>query len=224
MSDKIRTPLYFRLLGRLKHFVDLYPYGEKFFPRLAHKELTFIQAGANQAGGKGDFISLYGKKWRGYLLEPLPAAYEELIHNYPHKENKTIEQLALSDHDGKLKIYCLKKTEENKDWYSLYASADRNNFYLKDSEVDEFEVPCCTLDTFISERKINTLDLLYMNNEGHELKILNAYSFRIVPKIMWLEIRFYSFIDTKNFYEKMIDLGYRIFPKRDYCLMIHKSG
>lgn len=223
MAPKIKTPLYFRFLGRLKHYVDLYPYGEKFFSRLTNKELTFIQVGANGTV-LGDFISLYGKKWRGYLLEPLPAAYEVLVKNYPHKENKIFEQVALSDHDGSLKLYCLKKTEDNKDWYTLYASADRNNYYLKDNEVDVFEVPCYTLDTFLKERNIQELDLLHMNIEGHELKILNAYSFRVLPKIMWLETRFYSYIDTKNFYEKMINMGYRLFPKRDFCLLIHKNG
>jgi FkbM family methyltransferase len=201
----------------------LYPYGKKFFSRIAHQDIFFIQAGAN-CTNLNDFIVLYGKKWRGYLLEPLPYAYKQLQEIYPHKDNKIIENIALSDHDGTLKLYCLKRTEENKDWYTIFASADRNNYYLKDKEVDEFEVPCYTLDTFLNQKNIHELDLLYMNIEGHELKILNAYSFRVVPKIMWLETRFFSFIDLKDFYEKMIDIGYRIFPNRDFCLMIHKDG
>lgn len=216
------------MLGRLKHYVDLYPYGEKFFPRIAKQEIFLIQVGAN-CTNLNDFIVLHGKKWRGYLLEPLPYAplpyaFKQLQEQYPHKENKIIENVALSEHDGTLKLYCLKRTEENKDWYSIFASADRNNFYLKDKDIDEFEVPCCTLDTFLNQKNIRELDLLYMNIQGHELNILNAYTFRIVPKIMWLETRSYSFIDLKDFYEKMIDLGYRLFPKRDFCLLIHKNG
>lgn len=222
MAANIKTPLYFRLLGRLRHYIDSFPYGEFYFSRLAKQELSFVQAGANCSNK--DLIYQFGKRWKGYLLEPLPMAYEALIKNFPHRDNKFIEQIALSDHDGTIKLYCPKKTEDNKDWYTLMTSSDRNNYYLKDMEVDEFEVPCYTLDTFLSKKNIKELDLLYMNIEGHEFKVLNAYSFRVVPKIMWLETRFYNYNDTKNFYEKMIDLGYRIFPKKDFCLLINKNN
>lgn len=219
---KIRTPLYFRLLGRLKHYIDLYPYPAKFFSRLKNKKIFFIQAGANSIK-LNDYIVLYGSKWSGYLLEPLPPAYDLLIKNYPHKENKIFEKVALSDHDGTLRLYCLKKTEENKDWYTLFASVNPNNYYLKGNDLDSYDVPCMKLDTFIKVKNISHIDLLYMNIEGHELPILNNYSFSLQPKIIFIETRFYSFIDLKDFYEKMLDMGYRIFPNRDFCLLIHKK-
>ncbi|MCX7649271.1 MAG: FkbM family methyltransferase [Flavobacteriales bacterium] len=222
MSARITTPLFFRILGRLKHYVDLYPYAEKFFSRLEKEELTFIQAGANSIK-LNDFIVLHGRRWKGYLLEPLPPAYDLLCQNYPHGENKIFEKVALSDHNGTLKLYCIRKTEQNQDWYTLFASADKDNYYLKGNEVDEFEVPCLTLDTFLQEKNVQELDLLYMNIEGHELRILNAYSFKLLPKIIFIETRFYSFIDLKDFYEKIIQLGYRVFPNRDFCLMVHKG-
>ena len=223
MNSRIKTPLYFRILGRIKHYVDLYPYDRIFFKRLQNKELSFVQAGAH-TGKSGDFISVFGEKWNGYLLEPIPHIFEELVRDYPHKQNKIFEQIALSDYDGTLKLYSIKKTEANKDWYALFTSSNPDNYYLKDAEKEIFEVPCFTLNTFLHQRGIKELDLLYMNIEGHELRILKKFDFNPMPKIIFIETRFFSFIEMKDFYEKLLSMGYRIFPKRDFCLIIQKNG
>jgi len=220
---KIKIPLFFRLFGYIKNIIDNTAYSDIIFRKLKNKDVFFIEIGAND-GISQDPIFKYSKKWKGILVEPIPEIFYTLKKNYSTINTCNIfENIAISNYNGSIDFFVPKKNEQNKDFYTRLASTHKKSEFLKEIELDKIEVPCLTLNSLLIKHKITKIDILIIDTEGSEIEIITSFNFAIKPQIIFIETRFYNYNKIVPFYDRMIGLGYSIFPEKDNCLMILKT-
>jgi len=219
---KIKTPFIFRVFGYLRAITDKYSYSENIFEQLKDKPVYFVQIGAND-GVSQDPIYKYSNSWDGILIEPIPESFSRLKENYKNTQgNKKFENIAISTFDGEISLYVPHKDGINNEYYLKIVSQNKQLRTLNDSVLDEIKVPCLSLNSLIEKHKISQIDLLVIDIEGYEMELLNQYDFKIKPKIIYFESRFYSFDVLVAANKRFLQLGYRIFPEKDNCLLILK--
>lgn len=183
--------------------------------------MFFMQIGAND-GKSADPIFNHNKSWTGIVVEPLPDVFERLKNNYVgHNDKITFENVAVSDKDGVLELY-MPEVKDETGWTTKVATALKSSDMLIDSDLKKVEVPCLSLDNLIAKHQVKEIDLMVLDVEGFEWQILSNYSFAVKPKAIYMEIRFYNYHQLVTIYKKFIELGYRIFPEKDNCLMVLK--
>lgn len=149
---------------------------EEFVPK---RGWTVVDIGAYVG-----IFSLYASKAVGdeglvLSFEPNPLAYYWLLNNIKlNKANNIIVlPIALGDTPGKMQLYVAK---ENIGASSLIAEHVLQNPAGKYTVADKFYVPITTLDQFLEEseryanKPIKNLDLVKIDVEGYELKVLEG--------------------------------------------------
>lgn len=217
----MKAPLHFRFLGFLRNIIDNKNYSKYIFKKLSTKEIFFIQIGAND-GVSQDPIFKYSEKWKGILIEPLKEPFNNLIKNYENKRTgKYFENVAIGENNGEIEMIIPKIGNEDTNYATKVASIVNNNT-LNKFDTETQIVKQTTLSSLLKKYNVQKIDLLVLDVEGYELNIINSYSFDIKPQVIYLETRFFNYNDLVLFYERMIKLGYSIFPERDNCLLILK--
>ncbi len=157
------------------NLADYYPghvlgeiYKDKVYaPYLAGKSgLTILDVGGN-AGWTTNYFSDYAKEI--YTVEPSAehvAVINELI-KYNGLKNVTVIQAAVSNKPGKM----LLNHNTNKTMFSLSKE-------VADPTLKGEEVEVTTLENILNQYKIDHVDLLKLDPEGEEGKILCSDSFR----------------------------------------------
>ena len=142
------------------------------------KQEYIIQIGAHIGKTYNDFLINNIKDDIQYLLfEPVPYLFKELCENYKSKKNVKLINMAVSDHNGSLTLYIpSKKNDFSKlvSWASQLASTNENHIktFAPNCIVEKIEVQCKTLNTIIEEYKIENLEAIYTDTEGHDYDIL----------------------------------------------------
>ena len=126
-------------------------------------------------------IKHYACKVYGY--DPTPGVYEWLVKQVPDK-NFLFFQEALSDKNGTLKFYKPKK-ETN-----ISHTTAQEDHTLE----DYVEVPCKTIIQMMKDNQHTSIDLLKMDIEGEELKVID-FILEQDLKIEQLLIEFHHFLN-----------------------------
>jgi FkbM family methyltransferase len=108
-----------------------------------------------------------GEGGRVIAIEPQPEEYEKLVENIALNRMAQVKPIrcALSDSPGRLTLYSPDQTDANRSKSSLYA-ANVGQGAL------EIPVEVTTLDALLSAERCKRLDLLKIDTEGHEWKVL----------------------------------------------------
>ena len=137
-----------------------------------------IQVGAHIGKTSNDFLINNIKDDIKYLLfEPVPYLYKQLCENYKNKKNVKLFNIAISNYNGSLPLYIpSEKNDFSKlvGWASQLASTNENHIktFVPNCIVEKIEVQCKTLNTIIEEYKIENLEAIYTDTEGHDYDIL----------------------------------------------------
>jgi len=156
--------------------------------------------------------------WRGVMVEASPPMFDSIakkVAESGYSHNATLKNVAISDFDGKIDFAVSKPMvgwqrgigtviNENHTGTSLYHL--ENNAELVYDEV--IEVPCITLDTLMTE--YNSIDYLKLDTEGHELTILQNYSWRVKPTFIKLE---HAHIDDLAMRALLESQGYMVYTE-----------
>ena len=159
-----------------KNFFDL----DKILNHLFENNLVkyIIQIGAND-GKRFDPLNKYLIKYetKTVFVEPIKKYFEKLKSNYLNKNGCIFENSAISDFDGYEKIF---KVNEN--YLNLYddhiagiSSFDKNHLIkhgVKLKHILSDKVNTLTIKSLIQKYKIDNFDLLFIDVEGHEGKII----------------------------------------------------
>jgi FkbM family methyltransferase len=176
---------YFRLVNlKHRHFI---PGGNHinvdiFFSLLSRKSnpVSFIQIGAND-GVKNDPIFSFVKQyqWKGILVEPLPDFYEKLVSNYQSAKNLTFENVGISDQNGEMDFYFLPPEYNKPEWLQQIGTFDKEaiefnlaNFPELIGKIERRKIQTFTLKHLLDKNKVLKMDLLIIDAEGFEYKIL----------------------------------------------------
>lgn len=125
---------------------------------------NIFDVGAN----KGDYSRLcrkHGFNGHIYGFEPNPITFERL--NGRADEKNHFFNLGLSDQPGSFELFYEKGRDE-----STHATMYKQSIPKSNSDIISCEVQLVQLDQFILEHQIDAIDLLKIDTEGHEYKVL----------------------------------------------------
>jgi FkbM family methyltransferase len=163
-----------------------------------HKKISFLQIGAND-GVMNDPIYKFNMDnssvVSGYVLEPLPDIYQQLVKNYESCHNIKAFNLAIHATQSDMTLHRVKPSYAKKipEFANGVASFDKEhwektNLIPNSDYIEEVKVKCVSFESFIEINGINDLDLLLIDTEGYDYQILMSIDFKsIKPKIIRFE-------------------------------------
>jgi FkbM family methyltransferase len=177
---------------------------------------TFIEIGC------ADFDTLIplAKKggWCGWCIEPIPE-HAKTLREASRCLPVGVIEAAISAFDGNVTM----AVGGGEDWARGASHViDSHHTGAKMLEhpsnvalglkVREITVDCFKLDTFLLEHDITQIDFMKIDVEGHEMEILNHYSWDVKPSILKIEHKHLS----GNTLDKMLKRqGYSLFVETD---------
>ena len=179
------------------------------------KEIMFIQIGGND-GIYVDPIHKYyvnNQIWKGYVFEPNPEIFEKLTNNLKAIQTRVFPICkAISDNDGY--DYLLVQNSASREFASEISSLEKSTFIKQKNigaKYKKVKVETCRLVTFCIQNKIQNIDLLQVDTEGHEYRIIMDLNLQLtIPKIIHLEIGHLNIRKSKKIVAKLQSNGYSL--------------
>lgn len=173
----------------------------------------FIEIGSN------DFdtcIPLAKNGWTGLMVEPIPEIYTNILPEALSAGVKVFNG-AITDYDGEIDFMVPHLTN---DWVrgighvisenhkginnrGILQSPEGNLNYNK-----TIKVKCRKLDTIINDYNIRYIDYLKIDVEGHELNIIDSYSWRLIPALIKVEHEHLAEEGKEKLQNALISKGY----------------
>jgi FkbM family methyltransferase len=182
------------------------------------KALQFVQIGAND-GVFGDPLRRYITRfpWRGILVEPQPAVFDKLRSNYQgEKDRLAFENIAISNHTGQITMYGPSGKEADTGGFettvvSVDAAVAGKQLKKRKGQLKAFTVPCLTLNELLEKYELTSWDILQIDVEGHEFKILSTLDLsRFSPLLIQFECGHLSPADLDGIVRYLAKADYRI--------------
>jgi FkbM family methyltransferase len=183
-------------------------------------KVYFIQIGAND-GVNNDPINEFVKKfqWAGILVEPMPKFFEELKNNYQGQAHLTFENSGISDTSQSLNFYYLPEDFCNPSWLQQIGSFDKDAieknlevFPELVKEIKTIQIPTLTLTELVKKYNVAKVDLLIVDAEGYEYKILSQIAqTNVRPSFIFFEWGCLADGDLHKTKEELSNLGYSLY-------------
>jgi FkbM family methyltransferase len=125
---------------------------------------VFIDVGAN-TGLLSKKIYDTTKLNKIYLIEPVPYLAEECKRKFKNYENVEIHQLALSN------------SNKEETMYVSHWNLGYNKIFKEGMEIhphDELKINCITFSDWVLLNKINKIDFIKIDAEGHDIEIVEG--------------------------------------------------
>jgi FkbM family methyltransferase len=152
-----------------------------FFPRA-----VVLQIGAND-GVTGDHLLKWFDRteWQMILVEPILHLVESLERRYGNQARVKIERAAVSEADGEALIYRLSERPGDPAWLQSLASLNRSILEKHRNPISDIAeriveevVPTLTVSSLLARHQLNQVDLIVIDTEGHDVKILRQFDLR----------------------------------------------
>lgn len=163
----------------VKTFFKLEAFLENLF--LSHQINTIIQIGAND-GVRFDSLNKEIKKHvpKVILVEPIKSNFEELKINYDKQDNIFFENSAISVDDEINHLYKVKESALNKYDEHIIGLTSFNKSHLikhgvKKRDIVIEKISPISITNLLNKYKISQFDLLFIDTEGYDGKILNDF-------------------------------------------------
>lgn len=177
------------------------------------KNPVVLDVGANIGNYSKDILES-NKDSIVYAFEPHPKTYKNLVSNISNSRFKGFN-FGVGDENGKLELYDY-DTKDGSSHASLYRDVIKD---LHKGNPISHTVGIIKLDDFIKEEKISTIDLLKIDTEGNEFKVLLGCLEALKEKrinaihIEFNEMNIVSKVSFKDFWDLLSDYNfYRILP------------
>ena len=211
------VPAIFRLQPDIEYRLRLEHLAALQFCR--HRDFFFVQVGANDGSTVDPIHQMVRRyQWRGMLIEPEPRAFAALQETYRDAPQLTMIQAAIGPVDGSVTFYRVRPDVPGlPDKAPLVSSLDRamllRNIGAEFSPfVEGIEVPGCTLTSLFRQHGITRVDLLQIDAEGYDLKVLQSLDFSTVhPGVISFEHALLSPADQLTAWQFLAERGYQLF-------------
>lgn len=246
MGEKVKFTNYLRKLNKIqlwKNILDTLLFRKpreynslKYWLSKYFKNTTsfIVQIGSND-GVTGDPIhQLAMKKTRSkvLLVEPVPYLFEKLKINYPESKRFIFENVAVND--GSIQsFYYVKKDAVNKleqlpHWYDQLGSFYKENILkhldgVLAAHIQEVTIEGFTLNELFKRNNVEFLDLLHIDTEGYDWKILSQLDLKkYKPTIILFEHKHLR-ANEKEEAVYFLDRNYRVFQFSGDFLCLRKE-
>lgn len=163
-------------------------------------------------------------EWIGVMCEPAPTYFNNLKNmcaNVANKENLFLQNVAITDYKGHVSFAESKETDIPENLWQRGISSIVQDHHkgerLFDLEGNQplikqiLDVPCTTLDHLIRQYSLDSIDYLKIDTEGHEINILDNYSWELKPTFIKLE---HTHIDDQYVSAMLKDKGYIVYTEQ----------
>ena len=210
-----RQPTNEKIKGYLRNLPILYGAGKWIYRRFRQSDPTiqerilkavgskpavfFVQVGSND-GLQGDPIHdliVARENWSGIFIEPIDFLFQRLRRNYGDAERFIFENVAIGSEKGSKKFYYVSekaKSELNLPyWHDQLGSFDKDHITRMMGEemrpyIVEEDVECLPLQDVLDRNRVNTIDLLHIDTEGFDYKVLSQLDLkRYKPSVILFE-------------------------------------
>ena len=184
---------------------------KNFLENLCRKKQlnSLIQIGAND-GKRFDELNYFIEKYKikSVLVEPVDIYFNELKNNYSNLEYVKIENSAISVDNEIAYLFAvndeyIKKYDEHVKGLSSFDIKHLIKHGVKKKHIEKRKITSQSLLSLIDKYNIKELDLLYVDTEGYDGKIV--YEFVVKTKLKPIIIFEYIHIENK-FFSKLINL------------------
>lgn len=154
--------------------------------KLNSKNLNVIQIGSNDGKTGDPIFELINRKhnWEVLLVEPVPYLFERLKSNYGSGRRFSFENVAIND--GTTQVFYWVSDEAKKDipnlpvWYDQLGSFNKFNILthldgILEPYIRELHVEGITLNKLIERNNIKAVDILHIDTEGYDWKVLSQF-------------------------------------------------
>ncbi len=184
-------------------------------------EAMIVQIGSNDGKTGDPIFDLLNKreKWKAIFVEPVPYLFERLKQNYNFDPRFVFENVAINN--GSEQVFYSVKPEAKKElpdlptWFDQLGSFEKENITKHlDGKlipfIKETVLKGMTLPNLFSKNSIDSLDLLHIDTEGYDWKVLSQLKLNeIKPSVILFEHRHLVPKEKKESIEFLIS---------DYCL------
>jgi FkbM family methyltransferase len=185
----------------------------------------FVQIGAYD-GRESDPIQAFiqQRRWGGIVVEPQPDAFERLRRNYAGRPDLIFENVAIADREGSLPLYRLG------DEFAYLFKGDHRMLSSFDPEhvikhltkqvdtrevLQSIQVRCLTLSGLLAKYGVRKLDLLQIDAERSDYKILKMVDFaNIKPEIICFEHAHLSAVEKGECIQLLVLQNYKVMTAR----------
>ncbi len=186
----------------------------------AREDFYFIQIGAND-GAMRDYLRAFilRYRWRGILVEPVPAYCARLRANYEGHTGLIIEELAIAEREGLRDLFRVRdEVEHLPAWCRGLASFHldvvlKHRFAVPDLEryIVREAVQCLPFARLLERHRVDRLDLLSIDTEGHDYEVIKQVDFETLsPAIVLYEHRHLARPDRAACERLLCSHGYRL--------------
>jgi FkbM family methyltransferase len=193
-------PLIGPSLTRACHWWKGYPDYKLWHILKGRKDLFVVQIGSND-GVTGDPIHSLLKSnpsWKALLVEPVPYLFDRLCKNYFDIPNIQFANVAITDRPGMATFYYVDpvakdNTPELSCLFEQLGSFDRGHIVRHlGGTLEKFivttQVSTFPLSTVLERNNVNKIDLLHIDAEGHDWKVLRQLDLaRFRPDVILFE-------------------------------------
>ena len=172
--------------------------------RLDGKSVFFIQIGSND-GLQGDPLNELVRsnlEWRGIFVEPVPFLFKRLCLTYSCNSSRlAFENVAIADDSSDKTFYYVSDRakealgEQLPFWYDQLGSFNRQHILshlngILEPYIVEENVRCSTLADLLERHQVSHLNLLHIDAEGYDYKILRQLDFsKYHPDVVLFEFK-----------------------------------
>lgn len=187
-------------------------------------DVRFAQVGAND-GRRGDPLRglvLGNPGWSGVFAEPVPGLFGRLVRSYPSEPRLHFQPVAVADAAGHCLVYAVGADAEAAlagrlpSWTDQIASLDPEHLVAHLGErirpfLVAHEVECVTLPGLLSRVGLAELDLLHVDAEGADARVLRQLDLSTHrPRVVLYEHVHLAAAEARDLEERLRGAGYRL--------------
>jgi FkbM family methyltransferase len=183
----------------------------------------FVKVGAND-GLTGDPCSdllLADERWSGVLIEPVPFIFARLQKNFRDRGRFSLEQIAVGPAGNGATFHYIEPSAklthpDLPDWFDQIGSFDPSHISKHfgtrlDAFVRKLPIRSEPLSEIFVRHQIASLELLHVDTEGFDLKVLSTLDFsRVRPKCIFIEHKHLDASDRRTLLGLLKAQNYRI--------------
>lgn len=232
--NKIIRPVKKSLLD--KSYINDKKYPAFWFQKMLGEKAVFVvQIGSNDGKTNDPLYPLFKKnqQWKGLFVEPIPVFFEKLTKNYPDQTRFTFENVAINQ-GAKMPFYYLDTAAAKNEisdlpfWAEQLGSFDKEHI-LKHLEgrlepwIISQEIEGISLPTLLSRNKIKSIDILHVDAEGYDWKILSQLDLRqFLPTFILFEYHHLPQNELENAHD-FLNKKYELFYSGIDMLAVNRS-
>ncbi len=158
------------------------------------RDLFFVQIGANRAEVNDPILrQIVLRGWRGILIEPQLAPLANLKQALRHFPGLVFENIAVAERPGEKDFFSIEKTSDSPAWIYQVSSfkaevTSKVATHLPQASINKTSIPCTTLNLLLEKHQVQSLDVLLIDTEGYDAKILQSFDLhRYQPRLICYE-------------------------------------